>query len=214
MKGFHPRPVAPDTPKKANSEIAYQELRTRILHGDLTPGTILSESAVAGSLGVSRTPVRQAFGELLSRGLLESSRGQQVTVTTPSPQLLEELRMVSTCLEPTIAGVAAEQITQSEIDQLQLVMIQARRAVEACNHIAFFDRDDEFHLQLAHAAGWYFSGDIICRTRELQRIAWAHTEWSRDDLAAIADHHDRIISALAERDPDRSTAAMLRHVST
>jgi GntR family transcriptional regulator, rspAB operon transcriptional repressor len=86
---------------------AYEQLRTEILEGALGPGSTLFEVEQSERLGVSRTPVREAFGRLVAEGLLDDRRGRGLVVTDVSDRDVDALYEMRTCLEAQAAALAA-----------------------------------------------------------------------------------------------------------
>lgn len=214
MKGFRPQPPAsPGAGKTLSSKRVYEELRRAILHGDFAPGTSLGETQVGEWLGVSRTPVRQAFGELLNQGILEEGARRQVMVARPSADLLAEIMLMREALEPVLARRAAGRLDVSEVDQLRLIMIRARRAVDAGDADAFLDCDDDFHLHIPHALRHQIAEDTLRRLRGLTRLAVRETAGDEAVLRRVAAEHDAVIEALAAGDADAAAAAMAAHLA-
>lgn len=87
--------------------LAYEQLRSEILEGVLGPGTTLFEVEQSGRIGVSRTPVREAFGRLVAEGLLDDRRGRGLVVTDVSDRDIDALYEMRTCLEAQAARLAA-----------------------------------------------------------------------------------------------------------
>ena len=86
---------------------AYEHLRSEILDGVLGPGSTLFEVEQSERLGVSRTPVREAFGRLVAEGLLDDKRGRGLVVTDVSDDDVDALYEMRTCLEAQAARLAA-----------------------------------------------------------------------------------------------------------
>ena len=87
--------------------LAYEQLRSEILEGVLGPGTTLFEVEQSERIGVSRTPVREAFGRLVAEGLLDDRRGRGLVVTDVSDRDIDALYEMRTCLEAQAARLAA-----------------------------------------------------------------------------------------------------------
>jgi DNA-binding GntR family transcriptional regulator len=97
--------VAPKASSAAG--LAYEQLRSEILEGVLGPGTTLFEVEQSERIGVSRTPVREAFGRLVAEGLLDDRRGRGLVVTDVSDRDIDALYEMRTCLEAQAARLAA-----------------------------------------------------------------------------------------------------------
>ncbi|WP_166346331.1 GntR family transcriptional regulator [Phytoactinopolyspora limicola] len=215
MKGFRPEPARSAAPDKTpTSKRVYEQLRRAILHGEFQPGTSLGETQIGTMLGVSRTPVREAFAELLNQGILEEGARRQVVIANPTDGLLAEVVMMRDALEPVFASQAALSMDVSDVDQLRLIMIRARRAIRARDVNAYLDCDDDFHLHIPHAVGHHLAEDALRRLRGLTRLATREISWEDETLDRIAAEHEAIIEALADNDPQGAAAAMAAHLAS
>lgn len=86
---------------------AYEQLRTEILEGMLGPGTTLYEVEQSERIGVSRTPVREAFRRLHAEGLLDDRQGRGLVITDVSDRDIDALFEMRACLEAEAAKLAA-----------------------------------------------------------------------------------------------------------
>lgn len=214
MKGFRPEPYRSAPARTPANARAYAELRRRILHGELPAGTVVNEAELAATLDVSRTPVREALRELLSEGLVnDTGPRRQAVVATVSPELHREVFLMRSALERIAVREAATTMDLSEVDQLRLIMIRARRAIQAGDVNAFLDCDDEFHLHIARAAGLLLVEDVLRRLRGATRLVSLGLVLTREQLEHAADEHDIIIEALDSGDPDAAEAATDAHLS-
>lgn len=215
MKGFRPQTPARSGPDKTlSSKRVYEELRRAILHGEFAPGTSLGETQVGEMLGVSRTPVRQAFAELLNQGVLAEGARRQVVIADPSPEQLDEILLMREALEPTLARRAAERMDVSDVDQLRLIMIRARRAIDAHDIDAFLDCDDDFHLHIPHTLHHLLAEDTLRRLLALTRLSVSRSACDEAFLRRIATEHDQIIDSLSASDPEAAGAAVTAHLAS
>ena len=88
-------------------DATFKRLKAMILDGTLEPGTRLSEKKFADHLGVSRTPVREAIGQLVSEGLAKRSAGSAPVVSSVSLNEIMEILHVRSLLECEAARKAA-----------------------------------------------------------------------------------------------------------
>lgn len=109
----------------------YQILRQAILGEQLKPGERLVERKIAMQLGVSRTPVREAIRKLESEGLLRHVPRKGVVVTRLSPQDAWEIYQIRAVLEGLAARMAAEWITQEEVEHIEKLIAEMEKAVES-----------------------------------------------------------------------------------
>lgn len=116
-------PVTPGKSVSASARLIYDELRRRIIDGEVVPGTRLIEGTVAKSFGVSRTPVREALNQLAYEGLVERhDRAMRVRVLRPEDVL--ELYEVRIALERAAARAAAERRTDLDVGALAHIVEQ------------------------------------------------------------------------------------------
>jgi DNA-binding GntR family transcriptional regulator len=100
---------------RANTRLAYDAIRARIVDGEVAPGQWLRESTVADSLGLSRTPVREALRMLATEGVIEMvpNRGARVVSWTPAD--IDEVYRLRALLEGHGAALAARAATPQQV---------------------------------------------------------------------------------------------------
>jgi DNA-binding GntR family transcriptional regulator len=212
VKGFKPRPIPKPDRTPAASRV-YNELRRRILQGELAAGTLVNEIQSAEDLGVSRTPVREALRELLNDGLLYEGPRRQCVVAEGSPELDREVRLMRVALETLAVREAAVSHDPDGIDVLRLNLIRTSRALAANQINEALDCDDEFHLGVAQIAGLPLIADTVHRLRGLARLVGLSRGWSIDELQQSVVDHEAIIEAIHVNDPDAAESALLSHLT-
>jgi DNA-binding GntR family transcriptional regulator len=141
--------MATTTPAISLTDSAVHRLRTEILLGNLAPGDLLAESAVARRLGVSRVPVREALFQLEREGLVEFSQTGRAYVKSLSVKDFEELHLLRLSLEPAAAKLASKQIAAVEV-RLRENIAQTRGA-SSLGQLTSLDLD--FHQIILDASG-------------------------------------------------------------
>lgn len=101
------------------SEQAYNQIKDALLNGDILPGDILSENQLASSLGMSRTPIREALRALASEGWVDIRNGVGAYVKPLSSKDIEDLYEVRCLLELQAIKTSVFHITREEIDALE-----------------------------------------------------------------------------------------------
>jgi DNA-binding GntR family transcriptional regulator len=206
MKGFRPDAAAVNESARLTSHRAYDELRRRILSAEIPPGAVVNEVALAESLGISRTPVREAFRELLNEGLLEGAGPRrQVTVRTVSADQVGEITSARRALENITTSAAATRITAPALDDLRLIVDRMTRAVRKSDLHAFLDADDEFHTAISSAADMPTIEEFLSRLRALTRLAASPTAVAGD--SDLPDLHGEVVRLLASETGRRSRPA-------
>jgi DNA-binding GntR family transcriptional regulator len=99
-------------------ERAYNDLKSDLLSGRFAPGERLTEEHLAKSLGVSRTPVREALHKLESEGLVKPLESRGFYVALDSREELEDLFDIRAALEGYAIRLICEKISEETIGQL------------------------------------------------------------------------------------------------
>src|ERR1700735_2814313 len=94
-----------------NHDSVYDRIRTAILHGELAPGSVMSQVVLADELGVSRTPLREALRILQSEGLVEAEPTRRVRVAPLTAKDLEQLCVMRIALESTALRISIPRLT-------------------------------------------------------------------------------------------------------
>lgn len=212
----------------------YQEvldrLQQRVLSGEWAPGDHLpSERELMDAYGVGRPAVREALQELARSGILEITQGERARVVVPTanllikqvaggarhmlqtqPGMLEHLREARVFLEAGIARMAAERATLADVDRLRSRLADQRAAMADVDQ--FLERDMAFHREIATITG----NPIFMATVEAV-FNWANEYYQSIVRAPGVEEltlaeHQRIIDAIAARDPDEATQAMQDHL--
>jgi DNA-binding GntR family transcriptional regulator len=196
-------------PFRTKADIVYDELRERILSGQLRPGDRVPISRVARELGVSDIPAREGVKRLEADGLLEFATHKGAVVPRMGRHEIEELFAIRAELEALAVRRAAAEITADQLAELRRIL-DAMAEAEASGDIAAYGRlNREFHL-CAYAA------QSFAKLRSMIGSLWDSTDWCRrifstdtESLRASSAEHEAIYDALARGDGD-AAAAMIR----
>jgi DNA-binding GntR family transcriptional regulator len=197
--------------KKVLSEQIKEQLMEDLLHKKYKAGDRLVESALAREFNVSQAPVREAIKSLVEMELLDFEPYKGITVRSFTVNDLSEVFMVRASLESLAARLAAEHITDKELEHLEEIldnMLEAAKNGDVVNRTAF---NNEFHDAIICVSG----NKLIARlSRNLRFASWSHTSGSLTsmDHIGIAKRHTLIIDSLRSRDPDRAEKVMRDHI--
>jgi DNA-binding GntR family transcriptional regulator len=186
-------------PRDSLSDRIYERLRFGLMTGVYEPGERLNIRQLAKAFETSPTPVREAMMQLAREGALELRTGHLLRVPNMSLERYLEVRDVRIPLERLAAERAAQQITESELLEIQY---QARRCVDAEKRDAWKEAiaaNQEFHFAIYRASGspvlvrvlenlWLLTGPFI------NHLYPAYSSYRS------AQPHDRIVQALRKQD--------------
>lgn len=208
-----PPPVArADGRRRGAGGTAYAWLRSEILAGRLRPGLVLSENEVAGQLGMSRTPVREAIIRLESEGLL-TVRPQVGTVVAPIDlDAVADGQFLREAIETRAVAIAAQVATAADHADLQALTKDQARAVARRDQAKFLALDDRLHQRLVEIAGrprvWSTIEEVKAQFDRVRVLSLEDEGW----LERIHAQHEDIVAAVIARRPDDASEAMGRHL--
>lgn len=187
------------------------ELRDAIVSGRLAPGTRLLEDQLAGDLGVSRFPVREALGTLAGEGFVEIVPRRGARVASFPPERCRDLFELREVMEGLVCRLAAERADRDQVAELRAIVEEGRRAVEAGDAGRLPALHTRFHRLLTDAAGNSMVAEQIERTALL--LEWIYAGRLRDRMATSWREHGAIVAAVADGDADRAERLARRHVA-
>ncbi|WP_339870610.1 FadR/GntR family transcriptional regulator [uncultured Brevundimonas sp.] len=199
-----------------------REIRALIDSGDFPVGARLpGERELAERFNVSRVTIREAEIALEAQGRISIRTGSGVYVTRRpegGPDALPnvtafELTAARAVIEAEAAALAAANITDDEIDELEELILSMSRADDGSD--SGEDADRLFHLTIARISGnpviEYFVQMIWRMRTELPRVKRVYASVCKHDSGARADEHSAILAALRNRDPAAARIAMRDH---
>ena len=193
-------------------EVVCESLREAIRKGVLKPGERLMEIQLSEELGVSRTPVREAIRKLELEGYVVMMPRRGTYVASMSIRDVNEIFEIRTALESLSNGLAAERITDEELEQLQRLIVMIGGYVKDGNIDKIVETDIEFHDLLYKAARNNRLVGIISNLREqltrFRTLSMSHP----GRLEATLDEHRVIVEAIAQGDVKAAQQAAERHM--
>ncbi|EFC82926.1 GntR family transcriptional regulator [Parafrankia sp. EUN1f] len=193
-------------------QLVADELRGRILRGELTQGSRVIEDRLAEELGVSRNPVREAIRLLESEGLVEVTPRKGVMVTVISGEEADDLIEVRAALEVTAVRRAATRGITAEIDaELEAVLVEGESVTEAGAYERLSALNARFHDLLARASG---NNHLVEVLRDLQnRLQLLFSAGVSRRSGRAWEEHRRVLQAIRARDADWAEAEIRAHIN-
>jgi DNA-binding GntR family transcriptional regulator len=176
-------------PGDTAAQRAYAYVKQRLLDGRFPGGMLLSENALAHELEISRTPIRQAFGQLEAEGLVELYPRRGALVVPISASEAGDVREARELIEPFCARRAAVEGGPALAAELGDAIAEQERALTGTGG-PFAAADRRFHRAIVAAAG------NVLLTRAYD---------------ALADRHQRMAATTVARDPSRIERFIAEH---
>jgi DNA-binding GntR family transcriptional regulator len=206
-------------------EKAYLLIQQKIARGELAPGSAVSEIPLAQELGSSRTPIREALGQLVAEGLLEQTPNRGAVVVRLGRHDIIDLYELREALEVYAAGkVAACANIPQDLERLQAFADQilslrdellecGRDKLDARQMHRFISCDLGFHTLLLRLASNARILKVVNETRLLIRIFAIHRHGHNiAALTKIHGQHREILDAVSERNSTRVMTLMSDHI--
>ncbi len=196
------------------SEIAYQKIRSLLIHGWIQPGIQLTEEKLSKISGVSRTPVREAVKRLENEMLLVRIAYKRLTVADWTDKELTEMFTLRTMIEIYTAGRAAARIDKVTLDKLREINDELKHAVNkpVPDISSFLQANRRFHDVILECARSPFLSNILPALVEQPVVRRTAHQNSRSQLNRSTSDHDELIVAFAAHDENWAKAIMTRHI--
>ena len=192
-------------------EQIVSSLRESIIKGELNPGQKLTEPELAERLGISRTPIREAFRQLESEGFLTVIPRRGAVVSKITRKEIQDFYELKSLLEGYAARVGAEKITEKGLEKLRKLNEQLAFLAEKGDVEAFFIKNDEFHNTFISYCGnvklLEFREHLVQRFMRFRLGALSVPGRLMDSVK----QHKTIIRAFEKKDGRLAEAVVLEH---
>lgn len=192
---------------------AYDRIRQDIILCKLAPGQKLSARLLEESLGLGRTPVREALVRLGQEGLVSTIPQSGTYVSKISMQSAENALYMREHLECSVAMECCARIDQTGCETLEGILALQDKALHNRDSAAFYVHDNAFHKELYHIAGRDQVWDWVqsCNT-DLQRFRWLRTQVEELDWADIERQHIALYAAISNKDTHEAAYLTSAHL--
>ena len=194
-------------------EEAADRLRDLIVQGRLAPGVRLNERLLTAQLGVSRTPLREAFKVLATEGMVELLPNRGAVVSQIDPLRLSETLAVMGALEALAGELACRSATDAQINEIRALHFEMLACHARGDLAGYFKFNQAIHLKIVKYSG---NAVLFHAYRQLNgtvRRARYMANLSKERWDAAVREHDAILAALAARDVKRIKALLSDHLA-
>lgn len=220
-----PQPKLKPKSKPSARRRVYEYLQQRIVSGAIARGSALSELQISRDLRVSRTPVREAIGQLVAEGIVEQLPNRSSIVVDLSRNDIVDLYEVREALETFavrkvserhLQPASAEELkrTLTQLDDVRQRLLQSgRERLDATEQSGFMVLDLRLHAHLVLSTQNARMQKIVNDTRVLVRIfSMRRQGHTLDALEQIHRHHCDIVDAVIRQDGTRASELLSEHI--
>lgn len=198
--------------KNGLAEEVYDHLKKEIMSTRLAPGTALIEVTLAQSLGISRTPVREALRRLKMDGLVDIDRGRGARVSQVSFRNALEVYEIRMLVEPYAAAKAAQNFSPEEQVRFQELRDMLASPALTSDSLERWNIDRDLHDAIFQVAGNELLRSLVWDLRIRTERAFTYYGAMRD-LQATRSEHLQVIGAILSRDGAHAEESMRMHIS-
>ncbi|NLJ99809.1 MAG: GntR family transcriptional regulator [Clostridia bacterium] len=193
-------------------DVVFETLREAIIDGKLKPGERLMEVQLAEDMGVSRTPIREAIRKLELEGFVIMVPRKGAYVSEISKKDIADVFEIRAALESLAAGLAAERITEEELEELQQFLLKVTVNAELGDLEKVVDSDTEFHDLIYQASRNSYLVQIIYNLRErIQRFRSTSLSYP-GRIKQTLDEHGKLMEAISGRDIIQARLLAQKHI--
>ncbi|MED4600469.1 GntR family transcriptional regulator [Paenibacillus validus] len=198
--------------KDIKREQVFDYIYNAIHLGEIRPGQTLSERTLSIKLGVSRTPIREAFRQLENLGLVKSEPHKGVTVTSISGDQLKQLYQIREVLEGLGARILAENRNEEVLAALTNLLKEAEQAVQQEDIYTLSKINTQFHLAIASGTKNIYLENMMQTLQIHLRLLMSTSLSSSGRPKENLKEHWMIVKAIESGDPELAETVASFHI--
>jgi DNA-binding GntR family transcriptional regulator len=193
-------------------DMALHALNNAILTAQLHPERIYKIDELAKSLGISKTPVREALLDLAARGFVTFLPRRGIQINTLDERDIRNLYAFRAAMETAVIRHVAPVMTDASIAQVEAINIAAKEYIKDNEKMKYLKKDREFHLFLAELTENEYLISALERVRDL--VDWMGTKalLREERMMEVFVEHEKVIQALKQRDVKKAIELMEKHI--
>ncbi|MDD1964813.1 GntR family transcriptional regulator [Pseudomonas putida] len=218
MQNFEPSGATPDprlslkVERQRLHDIVVEHLRSFITEGVLPPGTKLNERELCETLGISRTPLREALKVLAVEGLIDINPNRGASVSRMSEMEIRETFELMSGIEAFAGELACERITPQELEDIKALHYAMVVSKNQNDLPGYYQRNRAIHDMINLAARNTALRQVyLSLNRRIQALRYLSNQQAPKWERALHDHEE-MITALQARDGKRLSEILRHHL--
>jgi DNA-binding GntR family transcriptional regulator len=201
---------------KIRATTLHQEIVSRIRKmiqkGTLIRGQKVNEKDLCESMGVSRTPVREALRQLTSEGLIQLIPHKGAFVSQPCIEEISDLFEVMSVLEGTCARLAATHMKEKDLQKIEALHKELEAHYQSRDHEAYLKTNHVFHVFIQELTGNKVLNDLINGLRQKILLYRQRQLYQPERFDQSIQEHRNLLGAFRTRDPESAESLMKHHL--
>ncbi len=198
------------------SDLAYTRLRGLILSGDLAPGAVLPQGALASRIGISTTPLREALRRLKQEGLVDLDAHRDARVRPLDAAEARDLLELRSSLDPLAASLAAQRRTDADVADVRAAL-EGLDALPTRPSAAQLESHHRFHAAIHRASHNALLVEILdglwVKTDRYRRHGLEAGRSDQERATRVTEHR-QLFEAVRDGDAEAAADLMRRHVAS
>jgi DNA-binding GntR family transcriptional regulator len=192
---------------------AAKRIREMIRKGTLKKGERILEASMCRTMGVSRTPLREALRILNSEGLIDLIPNKGAYVAQPSLKTIEEMFYVMSILEGICARVCTEKMNDAGMKRLDDLYRKLESHCQAQDREKYMAVNHRFHTLVQELAGNKVLSEVISGLRQKILLYRYRQIYQPNRLGESMQEHRNLQRAFRERNPEAAEKSMKQHLA-
>ena len=194
----------------------FDQMRTAIVKGELTPGSKINEPQLSRQYGISRGPLREAIRRLEVCKLVEITPNIGAKVISLNSSQTIEIYEIRESLESLACRLAAEKSTPKDCRELRQLLAAHEKQIQSENGQLYYQKegDLDFHYLIIRLSGNARLFTILCEELyHLLRLYRVQTSSKPSRPERAFHEHHQIVDAIENKDAELAALLMKRHIS-
>ena len=198
--------------KKTLHEEIANNLRELIMSGQLQEGDKIKEDELCSSMGISKTPLREALRVLSVEGLIKLVPNRGSFVSTPTFEEIREMFDVMSVLEGICARAAAEKMSAKDLKNLEKLHNSLEKNFKRRAQREYIRINNQFHSFVQELAGNRTLNQIVNGLRQKILLYRYQSLNLPERFEQSIQEHRELIEAFRKKDPKKAETLMRRHL--
>jgi DNA-binding GntR family transcriptional regulator len=204
-------PEGADIQEDGGSSI-YERLRDDIIHGRVKPNERLKVAELAGRMGTSTNPVREALQQLRGEGFVIMAPNRGARVRPIDEDFVRDIYEIEVLIEPALTRWFVGIVTKGEIEELERIQADIE-ALNFADEMKHSNLDLRFHRLMYDRHYNRHAVDLWARHRQILWAIGRHLPTSLSRQSTVLDDHRELIACIKAQDAEGAAQVIARHVS-
>ncbi|MGM7720757.1 GntR family transcriptional regulator [Metabacillus sp. Hm71] len=197
---------------KSLRDIVVESLREAIVTGRFQPGEHLKERELSEIMGVSTTPIKEAFRMLGYEGLVETVPRKGTYVSDLAETSIQEVQMLRSAVEGVCAKLAAMKLTEKDEMALKQQIEKMERLLKENKVDQLVEENTKFHRLIKEAAKSPMVSQVSDNISSFDKAFRKRALMEQSELQSGFSEHKKIVEAILSRDPELAEKVMKQHI--